>query len=199
MALPTSARWKPAISASPSRASTTPSKAVAIRPPVRATALLKPEAVPTWRSVDRAEHRRGQRRDRDRHPRRHHRHRREDAGPVTGVGADALAEQHSGGDDQRADDEEPARADPPGELAHRRRGEGEQDRQREHRQSRLDRRIAAGLDQHIGDQQHRRAECAVEQEGQQVEPREAAVGEHRERHHRRVAAPRLDRTGTPRA
>ena len=47
MAAPTSARWKPPISASPSRARTTPSKAVAIRPPVRATALLKPEAVPT--------------------------------------------------------------------------------------------------------------------------------------------------------
>ena len=47
MAAPTSDRWKPAISASPSRDRTTPSMAVAMRPPVRETALLNPEAVPT--------------------------------------------------------------------------------------------------------------------------------------------------------
>jgi hypothetical protein len=41
------APWKPAISRSPSFDSTTPSKAVATRPPMRATALLKPEAMAT--------------------------------------------------------------------------------------------------------------------------------------------------------
>ena len=41
------ARWKPANSFAPSLASTAPSSAVAIRPPVRATALFSPEAMAT--------------------------------------------------------------------------------------------------------------------------------------------------------
>ena len=56
-----------------------------------------------------------------------------------------------------------------------------------------DRRIADRLDQHIRDQQHRRAERPVEQEGHQVEAEEAAAGEDGERHHRLGAAMLLDR------
>src|SRR6185503_4585581 len=44
------AAWKPGITASPLAPSTPPSKAVAIKPPLRANALLKPEAEPVWRS-----------------------------------------------------------------------------------------------------------------------------------------------------
>ena len=54
------------ISAGPRTASTAPATAVAISPPVRAIALLKPDAVPVWRSST-GQHRRGQRRDRARH------------------------------------------------------------------------------------------------------------------------------------
>ena len=41
------ATWKPANSCAPSLARTAPSSAVAISPPVRATALLKPDAIAT--------------------------------------------------------------------------------------------------------------------------------------------------------
>jgi hypothetical protein len=41
------AMWKPANSSLPLLANTAPSSAVAMRPPVRATALLKPEAMAT--------------------------------------------------------------------------------------------------------------------------------------------------------
>ena len=41
------APWKPGISFAPSLDRTTPSKAVATRPPTRATALLNPEAMAT--------------------------------------------------------------------------------------------------------------------------------------------------------
>ena len=44
------ATWKPANSRAPSLASTAPKSAVAISPPTRATALLKPEASATCRS-----------------------------------------------------------------------------------------------------------------------------------------------------
>ncbi len=85
-----------------------------------------------------------------------------------------------------------SRPDPHGELAHDRRPDRNQDRQREQREPRLHRRIADRLDQHIRHQQHRRAERSVEQEGHQVQPDEAAVGEHRQRHHRPIACAALD-------
>src|SRR5690349_20669310 len=44
------ARLKPVTSGSPPAPSTPPSKAVATNPPVRAMALLKPEAEPVWRA-----------------------------------------------------------------------------------------------------------------------------------------------------
>ena len=44
------AAWNAASSAGPCAARTVPSRAVATRPPVRATALLKPEADAVWRA-----------------------------------------------------------------------------------------------------------------------------------------------------
>ena len=103
MAEATIAPWKPAISFAPSCDKTTPSKAVAISPPVRATALLKPEAMATCFSSTEPSTDGGQRRDRDRHAGRHHRHRREARSSNKWLSAPIReAEQHAGGDDHRA-------------------------------------------------------------------------------------------------
>src|SRR5471030_1181141 len=49
MAQAMTAMWKPLISVGPLAPRTPPRSAVATKPPVRAMALLKPEAEPVWR------------------------------------------------------------------------------------------------------------------------------------------------------
>ena len=126
--------------------------------------------------LDRAEHRRGQRRDGDGHADRHHQDRREGAGPIAAVG---LASAGDSSHARRATISGPTVSGMRGPIRAASlpivgRGGGHQDRQRQHREARLDRRIAAAGDQHVGDQQHRRREGAVEQEGQQVEARRSS-------------------------
>ena len=49
------AAWKASVNAAPASAMTAPASAVAIRPPVRAMALLKPDAVPVCRRSSNAD------------------------------------------------------------------------------------------------------------------------------------------------
>ena len=163
-------------------------------PPVRATALLKPDAMATCCSSTEPRTEEVSGATAIVIPSAMHEDRREGAGPIAAVRPASATPAASRAPTTSGPTVSGRRGpDARGEAAHCRRaaaviriGSGSSASPASHR------RIAAAGDQHIGDQQHRRAECAVEQEGEKVEAREAAAGEQRERHHRPVAAAIFD-------
>ena len=189
-------RWRPPRpGANPA---TTGIAATASSCPVRATALLTPEAMPACSSStapsavavsgatvsDRP-------RPNTTMPGRIRR-------DVAALRRDAGQQQHRRGDEQRPDGHRDARADALGERAGPRREQEHRQRDRHRRRAGLQRRVPERALQHEAEEEEHDAERAVQQQRHDVRAAERRRPEQRQRHERVARAP-LDRARTRRA